>query len=194
MKTTKRITTGAVGIALAALALTGCVVETVPHGAENPQPPATSAPPEPEAPTEEAENEGTENGSRDEKSETTADLGVEDGQTQYLRAIQAFSPELEWWVVDEAAGEVTYSLVNCLGQPQSEGVATLEPSGGDTYHATWIGKSPIENVAAEQLRLVITENTLTNFADVASSRTDVESGNFSRMCTDAGEAAAEFVF
>lgn len=196
MKTAK-ITTATAGLALAALALTGCVVERVPTGAQGQQPPATSAPStEAETPTEGSRDGGTEEGGQDESTGETVDLGVEDGQTQYVRAIQAFSPELERWVVDDNAGEVTYRLVNCLGQVQAEGVATLEPvEGGESqWYATWIGESPIPNVAAEQVRLEITANALTNFGDVATSRTEIETGNFTRMCTEAGEAVAEFVF
>ncbi|SMX99046.1 hypothetical protein [Brevibacterium linens] len=197
MKTTK-ITTTAASLALAAFVLTGCVVENVPAGAQDPQPPATSAPSSaPETSAEEDTSERTENERNDEPTAETTDLGVEDGQTQYVRAIQNFSPTLERWVLDEDADEVTYSIINCLGQAESEGVANLEPAeGGEgtAYEATWIGKSPLENVAAESVRLEITDDTLTNFSDVATSRAEVEAGNFSRMCVDAGETAADFVF
>ncbi|WP_169252860.1 hypothetical protein [Brevibacterium sp. 'Marine'] len=197
MKTTK-ITTTAASLALAAFVLTGCVVENVPAGAQDPQPPATSAPSSaPETSAEEDTSERTENDGNDEPTAETTDLGVEDGQTQYVRAIQNFSPTLERWVLDEDADEVTYSIINCLGQAESEGVANLEPAeGGEgtAYEATWIGKSPLENVAAESVRLEITDDTLTNFSDVATSRTEIEAGNFSRMCVDAGETAADFVF
>lgn len=197
MKTTK-ITTAAASLALATLVLTGCVVENVPAGAQDPRPPATSAPStEPEPPGEEEGVESTEDGDQGEKSGATADLGVEDGQVQYLRAIQNFSPTLERWVLDEEAGEVTYRLMNCAGQTKSEGVASLEQADGGeetAYLATWIGKSPMENIAAESVRLEITEDTLANFSDVATSRTEVETGNFVSMCAEAGETAAEFVF
>lgn len=198
MRTTKRITAAATGLVLAALALTGCVVENAPSGAQNPQDPVPSAPAtKSETPTDEDGDESTVDGGNDEPTAETTDLGVEDGQTQYVRAIQAFSPQLERWIVDEEAGEVTYSIINCLGQAQSEGVATLEPTEGDddsAWTATWIGASPIENVAAESIRLEITEDTLKNFSDVATSRAEIEAGNFSRMCVDAGETAADFVF
>lgn len=194
MKTTKTITAGAVGIAMANLALTGCVVENVPAGAQDPQPPAISAPSsESETPDGETGGGSTEDGGQGE----TVDLGIDDGQIQYIRAIQNFSPTMERWVVDEAAGEVTYSIVNCLGQPQAEGVATLEHADGGegtAFEATWIGASPLENVSAESVRLEITEETLTNFSDVATSRTEIEAGNFASKCTEAGETAAEFVF
>src|SRR5699024_1638738 len=81
----------------------------------------------------------------------------------------------------EEAGEVTYGIVNCAGQTKSEGVATFERvDGGDgtAFEATWIGKSPLENVAAESIRLEINDETLTNFSDVATSRTKTEGGNF----------------
>ncbi|WP_432789371.1 hypothetical protein QYM46_13670 [Brevibacterium sp. K11IcPPYGO002] len=197
MKTTQ-ISTAVASLALATLALTGCVVENVPAGAQDPQPPATSAPStEPEPPGEEEGDESTEDGSQDESKAETSDLGVEDGQTQYLRAIQNFSPTLERWVLDEDAEEITYSLINCAGQAESEGVANLEQAAGSegtAFEATWIGKSPLENVAAESVRLEITDDMLTNFSDVATSRTEIEAGNFSRMCVDAGETAADFVF
>src|SRR5699024_7885520 len=112
-----------------------------------------------------------------------------------LRAIQNFSPALERWVLDEEAGEVTYGIVNCAGQTKSEGVATLERvDGGDgaAFEATWSGKSPLENVAAESIRVEITEDTLKNFADVATSRTDIEASNFASMCAEVGETAASF--
>src|SRR5699024_5574806 len=96
-----------------------------------PSAPATE-PTEPETPAEETGDESTEEGGQGEKSGATADLGVEDGHVQYLRAIQNFSPALERWVLDEEAGEVTYGIVNCAGQTKSEGVATLERvDGGD---------------------------------------------------------------
>src|SRR5699024_4283373 len=93
---------------------------------QSPSAPATE-PTEPET-----GDESTEEGGQGEKSGATADLGVEDGHVQYLRAIQNFSPALERWVLDEEAGEVTYGIVNCAGQTKSEGVATLERvDGGD---------------------------------------------------------------
>ena len=68
--------------------------------------------------------------------------------------------------------------------------------GGDgaAFEATWIGKSPLENVAAESIRVEITEDTLKNFADVATSRTDIEASNVASMCAEVGETAADFVF
>src|SRR5699024_5166867 len=59
-----------------------------------PSAPATE-PTEPETPAEETGDESTEEGGQGEKSGATADLGVEDGHVQYLRAIQNFSPALE---------------------------------------------------------------------------------------------------
>ncbi|AXK45946.1 hypothetical protein DXU92_01985 [Brachybacterium saurashtrense] len=198
---TTKITAAAAVLALSALALTGCVVENVPAGAQDPKPPATStpsaAPTKSETPAEEDTSESIEDGGQDESKGETVDMGVEAGQVQYVRAIQNFSPTLERWLLDEEAGEVTYSIINCLGQPEAEGVATLEPAeGGEgtAYDATWIGKSPIESVAAKSVRLEITDDTLTNFSDVATSRTEIEVGNFSRMCVDAGETAADIVF
>src|SRR5699024_12302405 len=134
------------------------------HGtAQDPLPPGPATePPAPETPAEESGGESTEEGGQGEKSGATADLGVEDGHVQYRRAIQNFSPALERWVLDEEAGEVTYGIVNCAGQTKSEGVATLERvDGGDgaAFEATWIGKSPLENVAAESIRVEITEDT-----------------------------------
>src|SRR5699024_4588780 len=144
-------------------------------------------PTEPETPAEETGDEGTEEGGQGEKSGATADLGVEDGQVQYLRAMQNFAPALERWVLDAEAGAIAYGIVNCAGETKSEGVATLERvDGGDgaAFEATWIGKSPLENVAAESIRVEITEDTLKNFADVATSRTDIEASNFASMCAE----------
>lgn len=164
-------------------------------GHENPQPVDDPAPADSsEAPADNAD-EDTDDGAAEEPSTATTDLGVEDGQVQYLRAVQAFSPRLERWVVDEEAGEVTYTQYNCLGRTQAEGVATLEPiDGGTDWYATWVGESPLDNVAAESVRLKITEDELVLFADVATSRTDIEAGNYSRMCAEAGQAVAEFIF
>lgn len=198
-------TIGAALLAAAALALSGCSYpgddedRAAFHAeAQDPVPSAPATEPtEPETPAEETGDESTEEGGQGEKSGATADLGVEDGQVQHLRAIQNFSPALERWVLDEEAGEVTYGIVNCAGQTKSEGVATLERvDGGDgaAFEATWIGKSPLENVAAESIRVEITEDTLKNFADVATSRTDIEASNFASMCAEVGETAADFVF
>ena len=198
-------TIGAALLVADALALSGCSYRgddedrAAFHAeAQDPAPSAPATEPtEPETPAEETGDESTEEGGQGEKSGATADLGVEDGHVQYLRAIQNFSPALERWVLDEEAGEVTYGIVNCAGQTKSEGVATLERvDGGDgaAFEATWIGKSPLENVAAESIRVEITEDTLKNFADVATSRTDIEASNFASMCAEVGETAADFVF
>src|SRR5699024_8408006 len=83
-----------------------------------------------------------------EKAGATADLGVEDGHAQYLRAVQNFSPALESWVLDEEAGEVPYGSVNCAGETKTESVATLERvAGGDgaAVEATWTGKDQCEH-------------------------------------------------
>src|SRR5690625_2440322 len=200
MTKTEITTIGAALLAAAAVALSGC---RDPRADEHQaalhagtQDPDHSAPAtEPTEPG--TADKSTEEGGQVEKSGATADLGVEDGHVQYLRAIQNFSPALERWVLDEEAGEVTYGIVNCAGQTKSEGVATLERvDGGDgaAFEATWIGKSPLENVAAESIRVEITEDTLKNFADVATSRTDIEASNFASMCAEVGETAADFVF
>lgn len=147
------------------------------------------------APADSANEETGDGDPTEEPSAVTTDLGVEEGQVQYLRAVQAFSPRLERWVVDEEASEVTYSQYNCLGVTQAEGVATLEPiDGGTDMYATWVGESPLDNVAAESVRLTITDDELVLFADVATSRTDVEAGNYGRMCSEAGQAVADFIF
>src|SRR5699024_9105364 len=141
-----------------------------------PSAPATE-PTEPETPAEETGDESTEEGGQGEKSGATADLGVEDGHVQYLRAIQNFSPALERCVLDEEAGEVTYGIVNCAVQTKSDGVASLERVVcGDraAFEATWIGKSPSENVAAKSIRVDNTADTLKNFADVSTARSDIE--------------------
>lgn len=125
-------TIGAALLAAAALALSGCSYpgddedRAAFHAeAQDPVPSAPATEPtEPETPAEETGDESTEEGGQGEKSGATADLGVEDGHVQYLRAIQNFSPALERWVLDEEAGEVTYGIVNCAGQTKSEGVAT----------------------------------------------------------------------
>src|SRR5699024_5058065 len=193
-------TIGAALLAAAALALSGCSYpgddeDRAAFHAEA-QDPVPSAPAtEPTEP--ETGDESTEEGGQGEKSGATADLGVEDGHVQYLRAIQNFSPALERWVLDEEAGEGTYGIVNCAGQTKSEGVATLERvDGGDgaAFEATWIAKSPVEHVAAGSIRVEITEDTLKTFADVATSRTDIEASNFASMCAEVGETAADFVF
>src|SRR5690625_3400768 len=121
-------TIGAALLVAAALALSGCSYRgddedrAAFHAeAQDPVPSAPATEPtEPETPAEETGDESTEEGGQGEKSGATAELGVEDGQVQYLRAIQNFSPALERWVLDEEAGEVTYGIVNCAGQTKSE--------------------------------------------------------------------------
>src|SRR5699024_10568906 len=122
-------TIGASLLAAAAPALSGCSYSVNDEDraafhaeAQDPVPsaPATE-PPEPETPAEETGDESTEEGGQGEKSGATADLGVEDGHVQYLRAIHKSSPAPERWVLDEEAGEVTYGIVNCAGQTKSEG-------------------------------------------------------------------------
>src|SRR5699024_10565720 len=193
-------TIGAALLAAAALAHSGCSYpgddeDRAAFHAEG-QDPVPSAPAtEPTEP--ETGDERTEEGGQGETSRATAELGVEDGHVQYLRAIQNCSPAHERWVLDEEAGEVTYGIVNCARRTKSEGVSTLErDDGGDgaAFEATWIGKPPLENVAAESIRVEITEDNLKNFADVATSRTDIEASNFASMCAEVGETAADVVF
>src|SRR5690625_4097348 len=198
-------TIGAALLAAAALALSGCSYPgddedraAFPSEAQDPGPSAPATEPtEPETPAEETGDESTEEGGQGAKSGATADLGVEDGHVQYLRAIQNFSPALERWVLDEEAGEVTYGIVNCAGRMESVGVGSHERVvGGDgaALEATVIGRAPLVTVVAESIRVEITEDTLQNFAAVATSRTDIEAGNFASMCAEVGETAADFVF
>src|SRR5699024_9962828 len=91
-------TIGAALLAAAALALSGCSYpgddeDRAAFHAEAQDPVPTAPATEPTEP--ETGDESTEEGGQGEKSSATADLGVEDGHVQYLRAIQNFSPALE---------------------------------------------------------------------------------------------------
>lgn len=197
MTTTTRITSAVAALALATLALTGCVVENVPAGAQSPGP-VDSAPAEESAEPDQTSDPGDgESEDTEGESDKKVNIRVEDGRVQYVRPIQNFSPTLERWVVDEPAGEITYTQYNCLGQKQAEGVAKLEHEEGggpEDYEATWIGESPIANTSAKTVRLTITADELKLFADESSSRVEIEIGNFAGMCTEAGEAFIGFVF
>src|SRR5699024_6474027 len=114
-------TIGAALLVAAALALSGCSYRgddedrAAFHAeAQDPVPAApATGPTAPQTRGEETGGESPEDGGQGEKSGGTAELRVEDGQVEYLRAIQSFAAALERWVLDEEAGEVTYGIVNC---------------------------------------------------------------------------------
>lgn len=180
------------GLALATLALTGCVaVDNGPKDTDRPQPTATEKPaakPKDEPPAEDAEPDESKR-----EEATTVDLAPEQGR-QYLFAIQAFSPLLESWVVDEAAGELVYTRHTCVGGVDAQGMGVLEGHGDGRWTATWVGESPMYLSAGPSEELVITDKLLTyGGGDSASAFTDFELEKFRGMCKKAGKAVAEFV-
>jgi len=139
-----------------------------------------------------------EQGEGDSVSVTSVDLSPESG-VQYLQAIQAFSPELDQWVLDRENGEAIYKKYNCLGQTQAVGTGLLEvvtdEDGDEVYTVIWDGASPyqFDRQAAMELDLV-TDRTLTvDRMNRASARTDVELERYKGMCIGAGEMLANFL-
>lgn len=139
-----------------------------------------------------------EQGEGDSVSTTRIDLSPESG-VQYLQAIQAFSPELDQWVLDRENGEAIYKKYNCLGQTQAVGTGLLEVAtdedGDEVYTVIWDGASPyaFSRQAALEFDLV-TDRTLTvDRMNRASARTDVELERYKGMCIGAGEMLANFL-
>lgn len=139
-----------------------------------------------------------EQGEGDSVSTTRIDLSPESG-VQYLQAIQAFSPELDQWVLDRENGEAIYKKYNCLGQTQAVGTGLLEVAtdedGDEVYTVIWDGTSPygFSKQAAMEFDLV-TDRTLTvDRMNRASARTDIELERYKGMCIGAGEMLANFL-
>lgn len=209
MKTSKTTIISAVaGLAMAAIALTGCVAtddgsqsEAKPMHSSAPE---TSAPAESAEPTQEATDEteasdaGKEGDDRDEsESETTGPpvpLTPDDEEgVMYLHPIQAFSPLLERWVVDTEGKQVHYTRYTCLGTVDDEGYGSLKSGNGDTWEVTWEGESPMRLSSGQTTSVEITDTTLTSHPDVASTHTDMEVRKYTSMCTKAGKGVADFV-
>lgn len=190
-----RISTTA-GLALAVLVLTGCVaVENGPSNADRPQSTATEKPaekpkdaPKSDEPAEDAETDESKG-----DDATSVDIAPENGR-QYLLAIQAFSPLLESWVVDEEAGELVYTRYTCVGGIDAQGVGVLAPSSDDMWTATWAGESPMFLSAGPSEELLITDKILTyGGGDTASAYTELELDKYRGMCKTAGKGIADFI-
>lgn len=116
----------------------------------------------------------------------------------YLRSIQAFSPELEVWTIDEEKGMVEYRRYNCLGSAQGVGVGTFAPrEGGDEgeYRIIWEGENPgpAGNGDSQEERATMTERTLEVDMNVSSTHYDIELERFGGMCGDTASTAVQFV-
>lgn len=115
----------------------------------------------------------------------------------YLRAEQAFSPELERWVVDGA--ELHYTRYSCTGQVQHEVYGELTDDGSGVTTVSWEGDSPESGWGSSSTEsyLVVTDRTLTpldgDSTTIASTRTELELEDYTRICTDAGKDLAGFM-
>lgn len=138
-----------------------------------------------------------EQGEGDSVSTTRIDLSPESG-VQYLQAIQAFSPELDQWVLDRENGEAIYKKYNCLGQVKEVGTGildvTTDEDGDEEFTVIWDGSSPYMIPSATLTFSLVTDRTLTvDRMNRASSRTDVELERYKGMCSSAGQALANFL-
>jgi predicted small secreted protein len=119
----------------------------------------------------------------------------------YLRAVQQFSPQLERWVFDEAAGTLGFVKYNCIGQVTAETTGSVEQStvtdGTLAWAATWEGQNPhFPRTSATSTRFEINEHRLmprNQAAMAASSNAEAQQAEFVGMCRGLGEAVARFV-
>lgn len=117
----------------------------------------------------------------------------------YLRAVQDFSPGLEVWSVD--GDELHYVAYNCVGGRTEEAYAGLVENADLTTTARWDGDAPGELTGYSmetESDLTIDERTLRPVLGgsdtIASTRYELELQDFSRMCLDAGNSVAAFVY
>ncbi|WP_460944225.1 hypothetical protein [Okibacterium endophyticum] len=198
-------------VAAATLALTGCV--SVQWGedeggtsptvtTESTQPSEPSAEGEETQPEETTEPKPSDDGESEDERETVEVVLAPESETAvvYIRTIQDFSPLLEVWTVDEAAGTLEYRRYTCLGTTDSAGglpgagVGSLTPGEDEgEWTVTWEGESPMRMSRSATESLVITERTLDNSGDIASTHHDIEIDRYVGVCGDTGEAILRFV-
>lgn len=197
--TTNKTIGATAGLALAALALTGCVVvEAAPKDEAPRQSPATSAP-EPRngsAPSGAEEHRSTESDESASPKAEIVDLASETG-TVYVVANRSggllsppkvVGPWLTYWHVD---GErITYQEVLCTGQVVTEASGRL----GDEQ-VLWDGVDPwIGDADSEASSMKKTDSTIrVGFTETAGTGVAAAKDEFTALCTDAGETVADFV-
>ncbi|MGW8483570.1 hypothetical protein ACWGJP_10550 [Microbacterium sp. NPDC055903] len=197
---TKNMLAGVCGcLALMAVAVTGC---TYPGDAPIAEPvPTVTVTAAPDSPAEadvsdDAESTADVNdgdaAEEDESSGEEVDLAPESG-VQYLHAVQAFSPLLESWVVDQDGGSLSYMRYTCLGRLDDGGTGAIAPYRGDKWQVTWDGDSPLRLTSGATERVAITDRALVLGTESATSSTEIELQKFIGMCQDAGETIASFV-
>lgn len=212
------LSTAVMGIATAAV-LSGCVtLTTADPSSQKEQPTASSSSPR-QKPTAGPSDGGSADASdgggeaSDGGGEKSAEAEHIDthGKPTYLNAIQAFSPELDTWVIDGKT--LTYRKTNCLGKTKAEATGTLGEVGDNgatpvTWKSTKKSKDDEEKgnpfmqdggeYSGMTTQLQITDDVISEKdmpeIDQASSKIDDEKAAFDGMCTEAGQAVAEFVF
>lgn len=203
MNTSKMISAVA-GLAMAAIALTGCVATD--DGSQSEAEPTHSSAPETSAPAESAEptqkateeteapDAGKEGDDKDETTGPPVSLTPDDEEgVMYLHPIQAFSPLLDRWVVDTEGKQVHYTRYTCLGTVDDEGYGSIRAKDGDHWEVTWEGESPMRLSSGPTTSVEITDTTLTSYPDVASTHVEMEVRKYIGMCTEAGKGVADFV-
>lgn len=207
MSTATKIMSTVAGLALAAVALSGCVmVERAPSEADGK--PKISAPADP-VPSKKPETSETAAPSKSpepsKKSLPLVDLTPKSG-TVYLKAqtpggllspAAVVGPWLQMWVVD--GDKVVYREVVCTGTAAREATAILEGSGKDRAvrwvdngdgeaDDPWVGNAPTKTTRAQ------VTNTTMRVGLLETATTDVagEKAAFKQYCIDAGEDVAGY--
>ncbi|WP_345078768.1 hypothetical protein [Brachybacterium paraconglomeratum] len=205
--------------ATALIVLSGCSV-VIEDGPKNQEPTAqgTTAPvttepsDEPTEVEETAAPEASDGGDQEtEPSDGGSDQETEsklpplkltpDEGTLYLRAVQAFSPRLESWVLNEAGDEVHFVEYNCTGQAQHDVYGTLTDyetnDEGEFYTVTWQGPNPQESSTSRTDALEITERIVVpkdaGSDEIASAGSEAVLNQYVGMCKGAGEMAVTFL-
>lgn len=197
----KRNTLAGVGacLALTAVAVTGCAY---PGDAPSAEPaPTVTVTVAPDSPAEESPSDDTEPSEGVDEDDAAVDgdssvgkvdLAPDEG-VQYLHAVQAFSPLLESWVVDQDGGSLSYMRYTCLGRLDDGGTGAIAPYKGDKWQVTWDGDSPLRLTSGATERVAITDRALVLGTESATISTEIELEKFVGMCQDAGETIASFV-
>ncbi|MDQ0648620.1 hypothetical protein QFZ53_002816 [Microbacterium natoriense] len=193
----KKINNVAACLVLATIALTSCSYPGEDPGEAAPAPPsATTAPKAQDEISDKDEDIEPSNDDKAVESDKPVadeiDLASEDG-VQYLHAIQAFSPLLESWVVDQDGESLSYMRYNCVGRLDDGGTGAIAPYKGDKWQVTWDGDSPLRLTSGATERLAITDRSLSLGTESATVSTEIELEKFVGMCKDAGETVAGFV-
>lgn len=204
-------------VALLASSLTGCVrVDTGPEAGAPPpaKPSSTSAPSGSSTSTPGGSDSSTTGPASTTTGSATSsptaaakkvDLSGGEG-TVYVRAIQAFSPELEVWRVDLEGKKIAFDKYNCAGRKVAAvrsiavepATVAQPPEGAEVVQATWpSGKSnpyyPLSGSPTTTFEVFEGYLRPRGTGDTATTDAEMATGSFVNSCGDTAGVVLDFV-